>query len=47
MEVYLPQVRGGEELFRTKLGVFLKGNTEVLEKLTIEMLCPGPIYQGY
>lgn len=41
MEVYLPQVRGGEEPFRTKLGAFLKGNTEVLEKLTIEMYARG------
>jgi len=41
MEVYLPQVRGGEEPFRTKLGASLKGNTEVLEKLTIEMYARG------
>ncbi len=41
MEVYLPQVRGGDEPFHTKLGAFLKGNTKSLEKLTIEMYARG------
>ena len=46
MEVYIPQVRGTEEPFHTKLGAFLKGNTEVLEKLTVGSI-PGIIYQRY
>ncbi|HPT63567.1 MAG TPA: hypothetical protein PLH24_04765 [Candidatus Atribacteria bacterium] len=33
--------RGGEELLLTKPGAFLKGNTDVLEKLTIEMYTRG------
>jgi len=41
MEVYLPQVRGREVPFRTKLGAFLKGNTEVLERLTVKMYARG------
>ena len=32
MEVYLPQVRGGDEPFHTKLGASLKGNTKSLRE---------------
>ena len=37
----MPQVRGTEDSFQSKLGTFFKGNSEVLEKLSIEMYVRG------
>ena len=39
--VFLPQVRNTDIPFRTKLGAFFKGNSEVLSKLTAEMYARG------
>lgn len=39
--VFLPQVRGSDVPFHTKLGAFFKGNSEVLTKLTAEMYTRG------
>jgi len=46
MEVYLPQVRGGDEPFHTKLGAFLKGNTKSLRETNYRDVCSGFIYSG-
>ncbi len=39
--VYKPQVRNNEEPFKSRLGMFLKGNSDVLEKLAVEMYARG------
>jgi transposase-like protein len=39
--VYKPQVRNSEEPFKSRLGAFLKGNSDVLEKLAVEMYARG------
>jgi transposase-like protein len=39
--VYKPQVRHSEEPFQSRLGAFLKGNSDVLEKLALEMYARG------
>ncbi|WP_197585821.1 transposase [Thermosulfidibacter takaii] len=39
--VYKPQVRDTEEPFRSKLARFFRKNTEVLEKLALEMYVRG------
>lgn len=39
--VYKPQVRNSEEPFQSRLGAFLKGNSDVLEKLALEMYARG------
>jgi len=39
--VFVPQVRGTDVPFRTKLGAFLKGNGCVLKKLVLEMYARG------
>lgn len=36
-----PQVRNAEEPFKSRLAAFFKGNTEVLEKLAVEMYARG------
>jgi len=41
IEVAVPQVRGGEEPFRSSLMGFLNGNSEVLERLVTEMYARG------
>ena len=41
VEVAVPQVRGGEEPFRSSLMGFLNGNSEVLERLVTEMYARG------
>lgn len=41
LTVYKPQVRNSEEPFQSRLGVFLKGNSDVLEKLALEMYARG------
>jgi hypothetical protein len=41
IEVAVPQVRGGEEPFRSSLMGFLDGNSEVLERLVCEMYARG------
>ena len=39
--VYKPQVRNNEEPFQSQLGAFLKGNSDVLDKLAVEMYARG------
>lgn len=39
--VQKPQIRDTEEPFQTKLAVFLKGNTDILDKLAVEMYARG------
>ena len=39
--VYKPQVRNTEERFCSKLAAFFRNNTEVLEKLAVEMYARG------
>lgn len=39
--VYKPQVRGLQEPFHSRLGIFFKGNSQVLEKLALEMYARG------
>jgi putative transposase len=39
--VQKPQIRDSLEPFHTKLGVFLKGNTDILDKLAVEMYARG------
>ena len=39
--VYKPQLRDTDRPFRSKLSAFLKNNSEVLEKLAIEMYARG------
>lgn len=41
LEIQIPQVRGGEEKYHSKLKDFFKNNTEVLEKLASEMYIRG------
>jgi len=41
LTVYKPQVRNSEEPFQSRLGAFLKGNSDVLEKLALEMYARG------
>lgn len=41
MRVRVPQVRGGEEPYRSRLMEFLAGNSEVLERLVTEMYARG------
>jgi putative transposase len=41
IEVAVPQVRGGDEPFRSSLMGFLDGNSEVLERLVSEMYARG------
>lgn len=36
-----PQIRNTEEPFRSRLAAFFKGNTEILEKLAVEMYARG------
>ncbi len=39
--VQKPQIRDSQEPFQTKLAVFLKGNTDILDKLAVEMYARG------
>ena len=41
LTVAMPQVRESAEPYRSKLGAFFKGNTDVLEKLAVEMYARG------
>ena len=41
MTIQMPQVRETGEPYRSRLGVFFKGNTDVLEKLAVEMYARG------
>ena len=41
INVFRPQVRNTEEPFKSRLAAFFKGNTEVLEKLAVEMYARG------
>jgi len=41
MRLQIPQVRGGEAPYQSRLKTFFKNNTEVLEKLAIEMYVRG------
>lgn len=41
ISVCRPQVRNTEEPFKSRLAAFFKGNTEVLEKLAVEMYARG------
>lgn len=41
VRVRVPQVRGGEEPYRSKLMEFLSGNSDVLERLVVEMYARG------
>lgn len=41
MRLQIPQVRGGEEVYRSKLKDFFKSNTDILEKLAVEMYVRG------
>jgi len=41
IEVYKPQVRDTEEPFRSKISFFFRKNTDVLEKLALEMYVRG------
>ncbi len=41
IEAYLPQVRSTEEPFHSKLAVFFRSHSEILEKLAIEMYTRG------
>ena len=41
IEVAVPQVRGGQQPFRSSLMGFLDGNSEVLERLVCEMYARG------
>jgi len=41
MTVFQPQVRDTESPFESRLGVFFRGNSEVVEKLAVEMYARG------
>jgi len=41
VNVHVPQIRGGEEPYRSKLTSFLKNNTDVMNKLVVEMYVRG------
>ena len=41
LTVFKPQVRNSDEPFQSRLGVFLKGNSDVLQKLSLEMYARG------
>ena len=41
LELWAPQVREGEEPFRSRLQAFLRGRTEVMERLVTEMYVHG------
>lgn len=41
IDLQIPQVRGGEEPYRSRLKTFFKNNTEVLDKLVVEMYVRG------
>ena len=41
IEVYHPQVRDADSPFHSKLAAFFKGNSEILEKLAVEMYARG------
>lgn len=43
----IPQVRGGEEKFNSKLKQFFKNNPDVLERLAVEMYVRGLSLRGY
>lgn len=41
MRLEIPQVRGGEQKYQSKLKTFFKNNTDVLERLAVEMYVRG------
>ncbi len=47
IQVQVPQVRDASQTYRSRLMTFLRGNSEVFERLAVEIVRPRPVHQGH